>query len=161
MTDAFANDDIAALVRGLLDASIPAGSADIFTVEQVRDALATDFDSWAAARAADPTDGCIPLWGLRMHDSDFENAVFVAWVWDTDIVRLGCGCGDSYDVQEFCGARAAAEVDELFEELREQFRMPALLLALPLASVEAWIAEMERAAGVIRRLFVSIRSSGR
>lgn len=139
MPQALTDDQHAGRVQRMLDEAAPAGVPDRFTVEEVRAALAEAFDFWAAARADDPQDGRRPLWDLVMHDGDWDNAVFVMWVWDVDHVRIGCGMGVSGEVQDFCDGRAASEVDGLFEEARERFRMPADELTLPLADIERWI----------------------
>jgi hypothetical protein len=74
-----------------------------------------------------------------MNDGELENAAFVVWVWEPEFIRLGCGVGNSYEVQHFCGERAASVCEGLLAAMREQFHMPAEPIALPNRAVEQWI----------------------
>ena len=103
------DQQLAALIDQMLAAS-PAQVQECFTAELVREALTENFDNWAEARAENSEDGRRPLWDLRMHDRDLENAAFVVWIWEEEAVWLACGMGDSYAVQDFCGQRTAGDL---------------------------------------------------
>jgi hypothetical protein len=135
---AYTDDRLTTLVGDMLSAA-PAPVSQCFTVEAVREALTRSFDFWAQARAEDPEDGQRPLWDLRMYDGDLENAAFVVWVWERGVVWLACGVGDSYEVQHFCGHRAAYECDGVLAAMQSQFRMPVAPIGLALRAVEHWI----------------------
>ncbi len=74
-----------------------------------------------------------------MDDGDLENAAFIVWIWEKEAVWLACGTGDSYEVQDFCGQRAACECEGLFTAMRKLFQMPVNPISLPSRDIERWI----------------------